>query len=93
MSFFCRLTRRHYWCTPHRSADNRLVQVCYECGAERAARELHNEKVPDSHSLTSSSVSVRSSMKAEPIKTSALASKTEQVAAGSESAVSLALSK
>lgn len=93
MSFFCRLTRRHYWCTPHRSADNRLVQVCYECGAERAARELHNEKVPDSHALASSYVSVRSSMKAEPIKTSALASKTEHVAAGSESAVSLALSK
>lgn len=35
MSFFCRLSRRHYWCTPHRSADKRLVQVCYECGAER----------------------------------------------------------
>jgi hypothetical protein len=44
MSFFCRLTRRHYWCTPHRSAaDNRLVQVCYECGAERAVQELQNE--------------------------------------------------
>ena len=35
MSFFCRLSRKHYWCTPHRSADKRLVQVCYECGAER----------------------------------------------------------
>jgi hypothetical protein len=43
MSFFCRLSRRHYWCTPHRSADNRLVQVCYECGAERPAREFHKE--------------------------------------------------
>src|SRR5262249_33169358 len=43
MSFFCRLSRRHYWWTPHRSADNRLVQVCYECGAERPARELHTE--------------------------------------------------
>ena len=43
MTFFCRLSRRHYWCTPHRSADNRLVQVCYECGAERPARELHDE--------------------------------------------------
>jgi len=47
MSFFCRLSRRHYWCTPHRSADNRLVQVCYECGAERPARELHNELTPE----------------------------------------------
>jgi predicted ATPase len=43
MSLFCRLSRRHYWCTPHRSAENRLVQVCYECGAERPARELHAE--------------------------------------------------
>jgi hypothetical protein len=44
MSFFCRLSRRHYWCTPHRSAaDNRLVQVCYECGAERTVPELQNE--------------------------------------------------
>jgi hypothetical protein len=44
MSFFCRLTRRHYWCTPHRSAENnKLVQVCYECGAERAAIDLTND--------------------------------------------------
>jgi hypothetical protein len=43
MSFFCRLSRKHYWCIPHRSADNRLVQVCYECGAERPAREFNNE--------------------------------------------------
>jgi hypothetical protein len=43
MSIFCRLSRKHYWCIPHRSADNRLVQVCYECGAERPAREFHNE--------------------------------------------------
>ena len=47
MSFFCRLSRRHYWCTPHRSADNKLIQVCYECGAERPARELHNEPTPE----------------------------------------------
>ena len=51
MSFFCRLSRRHYWCTPHRSADNRLVQVCYECGAERPARELHKETVTGAPSL------------------------------------------
>jgi hypothetical protein len=43
MSIFCRLSRRHYWCTPHRSADNQLVQVCYECGAERPVREIHND--------------------------------------------------
>lgn len=43
MSFFCRLSRKHYWCTPHRSADKRLVQVCYECGAERLAQEFHDD--------------------------------------------------
>jgi hypothetical protein len=43
MTLFCRLSRKHYWCTPHRSANNRLIQVCYECGAERPARELHDE--------------------------------------------------
>ncbi len=35
MKLFCRLSRKHYWLTPHRSTDNRLVQMCYECGAER----------------------------------------------------------
>jgi hypothetical protein len=43
MSFFCKLSGRHYWCTPHRTTDKRLVQVCYECGAERPARELHDD--------------------------------------------------
>jgi hypothetical protein len=27
---------RHYWGIPHeRASDNRLIQTCYECGAER----------------------------------------------------------
>jgi hypothetical protein len=43
MSFFCRLRGKHYWATPHRSADKGLVQVCYECGAERPASALYNE--------------------------------------------------
>ena len=43
MTLFCRLSGRHYWCTPHRSTDHRLIQVCYECGSERPARELANE--------------------------------------------------
>jgi hypothetical protein len=47
MTLFCKLSRKHYWCTPHRSEDHRLVQVCYECGAERQARELHTEELPD----------------------------------------------
>ena len=47
MTFFCRLSRRHYWCTPHRSEDQRLIQVCYECGAERPVRELHKESIDE----------------------------------------------
>lgn len=43
MSFFCRLSRKHYWSIPHRNDQNYLVHVCYECGAERPARELHKE--------------------------------------------------
>ena len=27
---------RHYWGIPHeRPSDKRLIQICYECGAER----------------------------------------------------------
>ena len=57
MSFFCRLSRRHYWCTPHRSEDHRLIQVCYECGAERPVRELHKESIDELYSETGSSQS------------------------------------
>jgi hypothetical protein len=29
----------HYWGIPHpRAMDNRLVQTCYECGAEREVK-------------------------------------------------------
>ena len=29
----------HYWGVPHpRTSDNRLVQTCYECGAEREVK-------------------------------------------------------
>jgi hypothetical protein len=45
MSFFCRLSRKHYWSVPHRNDAKVLVHVCYECGAEREARELHKEAV------------------------------------------------
>lgn len=60
MSFFCRLSRKHYWCTPHRSADKRLVQVCYECGAERPAREFHDDFAVErlNHSLASARTEV-----------------------------------
>jgi hypothetical protein len=37
----------HYWGIPHpRIPDNRLVQTCYECGAER---EVKIELRPQSH--------------------------------------------
>ena len=37
MSFMLFLrNHRHYWGVPHdRPSDDRLVQTCYECGAER----------------------------------------------------------
>ena len=60
MTLFCKLSRKHYWCTPHRSEDHRLVQVCYECGAERPARELHTEKLPEGvhHTLTNATTNL-----------------------------------
>lgn len=37
LSFFTNHT--HYWGIPHpRSVDNKLIQVCYECGAEREVK-------------------------------------------------------
>jgi hypothetical protein len=33
------LYHRHYWGIPHRRAvDNRMIQICYECGKEREVR-------------------------------------------------------
>jgi len=60
MTLFCKLSRKHYWCTPHRSEDKRLVQVCYECGAERLARELHTEELPESvhHTLATATTNL-----------------------------------
>lgn len=39
----------HYWGIPHpRNNDNRLVQTCYECGAERIIKiELRPPVVED----------------------------------------------
>lgn len=55
MSFFCRLSRKHYWCIPHRSADKRLIQVCYECGAERPVHDFQDDFAVErfNHSLAS----------------------------------------
>jgi hypothetical protein len=38
---------RHYWGIPHeRPADKRIIQTCYECGAEREVKvELHGSVV------------------------------------------------
>jgi hypothetical protein len=40
---------RHYWGIPHRRvSDNRMIQICYECGKEREIRmDLAS---PDDHS-------------------------------------------
>ena len=33
------LYHRHYWGIPHRRVtDNRMIQICYECGKEREVR-------------------------------------------------------
>ena len=45
MSFFCKLRRRHYWSIPHRSDAGKLIQTCYECGAERSACEVHKQEI------------------------------------------------
>ena len=58
MSFFCRLSRKHYWCIPHRSVDKRLVQVCYECGAERPAHDFQDDLAKER--LNQSLISARS---------------------------------
>lgn len=38
----------HYWGVPHpRSTDNKLIQICYECGAEREIKiELRQSEEP-----------------------------------------------
>lgn len=38
----------HYWGIPHpRTNDNRLVQTCYECGAERVVKIELRQSVPE----------------------------------------------
>lgn len=85
MSFFCKLSGKHYWCTPHRSADKRLVQVCYECGAERPVRELLDDFAFEryNHALVSAKAEI--AMLASPFvrKQSAAASNSqERIAVG-----------
>jgi hypothetical protein len=43
----------HYWGIPHeRPADKRLVQTCYECGAEREIKiDLRPSRVPTDSEL------------------------------------------
>lgn len=84
MSIFCRLSRKHYWCTPHRSADKRLVQVCYECGAERAAREFHDDFAAErlNHSLTSARTEVAKLAAPRPIEGSQASASQERIAVG-----------
>jgi hypothetical protein len=46
MAFFHYHT--HYWGVPHpRETDNKLIQTCYECGAEREVKiELRQSQEP-----------------------------------------------
>jgi hypothetical protein len=49
MSLMSLLTNHyHYWGIPHeRSSDERLIQICYECGAEREIKvHLRPYRVP-----------------------------------------------
>ena len=49
MNFLSLLTNHtHYWGVPYeRSADERLIQTCYDCGAERELKvELRPGRVP-----------------------------------------------
>lgn len=85
MSFFCWLSRKHYWSIPHRTADNHLVQVCYECGAERPAREVHNEVAAEwlKHSIASAKLEVPKLMSEQlPEKTYRRDVSVQPVAAG-----------
>ncbi|HWP44860.1 MAG TPA: hypothetical protein VNO14_16565 [Blastocatellia bacterium] len=96
MSLFCRLSRRHYWCTPHRSEDNKLIQVCYECGAERPARELHNEPTPEWSAASIASTSIkRAKLAPLPVKEPEAARTTnlERIAVGQGQTRKLALVK
>jgi len=96
MSFFCRLSRKHYWCIPHRSADNRLIQVCYECGAERPARELHDEiaKEQFSHSQVSAKADVVNLSAHRPSKLASWrATRREEIAVGQNGVRKLSLVK
>jgi hypothetical protein len=96
MSFFCRLSRRHYWCTPHRSSDKRLVQVCYECGAERPARELHDDFSAErfNHSLATAKTQVaRISSQLLADESSSASSSQERIAVGQRFATKFVLVK
>lgn len=69
MTLFCKLSRKHYWCVPHRADDHRLVQVCYECGAERAARELHTEELPEGvHRTLANAITNPTGIIARPVR-------------------------
>ena len=84
MSFFCRLSRKHYWCIPHRTADKRLVQVCYECGAERPVHEFHDEFAAErlNQSLTSARTEIAKLSSARLEDSSMAQAKRERIAVG-----------
>lgn len=54
-------SHRHYWGIPHeRSADKRIIQTCYECGAEREVKvELHASLVAQDEGSQSTAANFR----------------------------------
>jgi hypothetical protein len=95
MSFFCRLSGKHYWSIPHRSADKRLVQVCYECGAERPIPELRDEIAIErfNHALASAKAEV-SKLSTSPVLEEAIQRSTqERIAMGQRRTGNLLLLK
>jgi hypothetical protein len=61
-----------------------LVQVCYECGAERPARELHNEIAAESlnHSIASARIEVARLSEQQSAETYQRQSAPEKIAVG-----------
>ena len=84
MSFFCKLSRKHYWCTPHRSADKRLVQVCYECGAERPVREILDDVASERYNHALGAAKTEMAMLASPFakESAAVPINQERIAVG-----------
>jgi hypothetical protein len=72
-----------------------LVQVCYECGAERAAREFHDDFATErlNHSIRSAKMEVAKLVAPRMIDGSKATATQERLAAGQGSARNFLLVK